>query len=135
MLSRRSVLALGGSIVSLANHCRDSSQQQADVGADTPGGDIQIVELDHLLERDAVAAKHLPQPGNARLQIQAPVCPVVHVRVLLEDQRAWPDEAHLTAYNIPELRQFIDREPPQHSPDPRRAWVIFDLEHARIAAV
>src|SRR3954464_6170172 len=46
-------------------HCDRCAQQQADVGPERPVRHVQLVELDHLLERDVGPAKHLPAAAQA----------------------------------------------------------------------
>src|SRR5207244_4049646 len=42
---------------------------------------------------------------------------------LVAERRPWPDQAHVAADHVPELRQLVEREPAQHAPDPRDARV------------
>ena len=53
------------------------------------------------------------------------------VLVLGEDQRARPDEAHLAAQHVEELRQLVDRPAAQEAAERRHPRVVRDLEHPR----
>ena len=74
-----------------------------------PVGDVQVVELDHLLERDLIPPEDLPEPRDPRLQVEPAPSPVDDVLVLLEDQRPRPDEAHLAPEDVDQLRQLVER--------------------------
>ena len=77
--------------------------------------------------------EHLPKAGHARLEVKAFPAPVHHVLILGENERPRPDEAHLTAQDIDELRQLVKRGTAQEPAYARYAGVIPDLEHARVA--
>ena len=100
-----------------AEHQRDGLEDQAEVLPERPVRDVEVVEPDHLLERDVAAAEHLPEAGDARLQLEALARPVVDVLVLLEDQRPRADEAHLAAEDVEQLRQLVERVAAQEAAD------------------
>src|SRR5262245_25987431 len=55
-------------------------------------------------------------------------------RVLLDlvrERRPRPDQAHLAAHDIPQLRHFVQRDTPQDRPDPRDARVAMVDRPAR----
>ena len=71
-----------------------------------------------------------PRAASARPWICAqPVMPGPHVEPvalplvvpldLVAERRPRPDQAHLAADDVPELRQLVDREPAQHAAGPR----------------
>ena len=74
-------------------------------------------------------------PVHPGLEVEALPAPRADVAILVKDE--WPrsDQAHLTPEDIEQLRQLVERVAPQPPPDARRAWIVWDLEHPRIAAV
>ena len=60
-------------------------------------------------ERDARRAEDLPVAGHAGRQVQAAAVQAVDLRVLVDDERARADEAHLAAPDVEELRQLVER--------------------------
>ena len=54
--------------------------------------------------------------------------PVLEQLVVAQRQGPRPDEAHLPAQDVDDLRQLVDRESPQHATDARHARVVPDLE-------
>src|SRR5215210_3951942 len=55
--------------------------------------------------------------------------------VLVEDQRSWADEAHLTLHDVDQLWQLVQRIATQEPPDPGDPWIVRNLEHARVATI
>ena len=56
------------------------------------------VELDHLAERDARRAQHLPRPGDARFHLELGVVMLLIERHLSEERRARPDERQVATW-------------------------------------
>src|SRR5438445_538240 len=53
---------------------RDGPQHDLDVLPDRPVDDVEVVEREHLAQRDPRGAEHLPEPRHAGVQVQpAPV--------------------------------------------------------------
>ena len=52
------------------------------------------------------------------------------LRVLVEDERARADEAHLAAQDVEQLRQLVERRAAQEAADARDPRVVGDLEQA-----
>src|SRR5919202_85875 len=116
------------------HHRRQRPQDQPHVRPQGPVGDVQVVELDHLLERDARAAQDLPQAGEARRQVDARAQPAVQLAMLGLDERARADEAHLALEDVPELRELVEARDPQQTPDARDPRVVIEQEPVRVAA-
>ena len=55
-------------------------------------------------------------------------CQPCDLRVLVDDQRPRPDQAHLAAQHVDELRQLVERRRAQEPPDARDARIVGDLE-------
>src|SRR5919108_2096286 len=113
---------------------RDRERHQPHVAHQRPAGDVEIVEADHLRERNLAPSEHLPRPGHAWLEIQPLTGPSFDVLVLVEDERPRADEAHLSDEDVQKLRQLVESKAPQELADPRDARIVDDLEHPRIAA-
>src|SRR6185369_9621288 len=90
--------------------CRHGSGQDSQVAAERPALEILHVELDHLVEREMVAAANLPQPGNSWRRLQAPQMPRLVEFKLVGQSRARPNQAHLAVYHVDQLRQLVDAE-------------------------
>src|SRR5947209_4703489 len=56
------------------------------------------------------------------------------MRVLLEDQRTWSNQAHFAADHVPQLRKLVDRKAPQGATETSYPWVVIDLEHTRVTS-
>ena len=76
-------------------------------------GDVQVVDRDHLAQRDPRGAEDLPVPGHPGLQVQPAAVPALDLPVLVLDQRPRADEAHLAAQHVEELGQLVERAAPQ----------------------
>src|SRR5918992_5296023 len=75
----------------------DGAQEQADVAPQAPVGDVEVVELDHLLERDGGPSEDLPQARDPRLEVEPPPPPAVDLAVRVERHRPRPNQAHLAS--------------------------------------
>src|SRR5215204_5252660 len=70
---------------------------------------VAQVEAHHVVERGTAASGHLPQAGDAGLGVKnAATMPHLVTRYLVGQRRSWADERHLTAQDVPELREFVD---------------------------
>src|SRR3954465_8501400 len=92
-------------------HHGDCSQYQLEIAPKRPVRHVDVVQTRHLLERDGTPPEDLPEPRYSWLHIQAPACPILHPLVLVEDKRARSDKRHLTAKNIDQLWEFVERQP------------------------
>ena len=79
-------------------------------------------------------AEHLPETGHAGLEVEAPARPAVDVMVLLGDERARTDQAHLATEHVEQLRELVQRSAAQEASDAGDARVVLDLEHPLVAA-
>ncbi len=76
---------------------------------DGPVVDVAQVELDGLQPAEVGTAADLPQPGQAGTDVQ-PTLDLVLVRLdLLEQRRAGADEGHVTAQDVQQLGQLVER--------------------------
>src|SRR5207249_11031719 len=89
--------------------CRERSDDKLYVVEERPVGDVQIVQPDHLLERNLASSHHLPWAGTARLEVEALPAPGVDVTILVQDERPRPHQTHLAADHIEQLRELVER--------------------------
>src|SRR6476646_4917394 len=52
-------------------HVPRGAHEDLGVRPQRPVGDVEVVDRDHLAQRDAGGAEHLPRTGHARLEVQA----------------------------------------------------------------
>src|SRR5438094_2893379 len=105
----------------------DGLDENLEVEPQRPAPHVFQIQLAHLAIGQEIAARHLPQTGDARQHLQAVELPVV-VRVeLVPEGRSRPYQAHLTTYHIEELRHFIEGGTAQPTPHPRHAIVVDEL--------
>src|SRR5581483_2205671 len=81
--------------------------------------DVPEVELDPLRPREAGATVHLRPAGDAGLDVEPAPLPLVVLLDLVPERRARSDQRHVAADDVPELRQLVDREAPEETPDRR----------------
>src|SRR4029077_20712814 len=109
----------------------------AEEGARSPGENPQVetrramlhvpdVQLDPVGPRQRRAAVDLRPAGDSGLDVEPVTLALVVLLDLVAQRRPWADDAHLAPDDVPELRQFVERELPQQPPaarDPRVAAV------------
>src|SRR5262249_11557145 len=102
--------------------------ENLEIQAERPVVDVLHVRADPVLEAEralvhlVVSLEYLPDAESAF--VGAPVDPQ-HVA---HRQRPRPDEAHVAAQDVQELRQLVEAELPEHPPDARDTRVLADLE-------
>src|SRR5260221_6106871 len=87
---------------------------------------VPDVELDALSPRQSRTPVDLRPAGDPRPDVQAVALVFVIAVDLVAERRPRADQRHLAADDVPELRQLVDRRPPQDAtdpPDPRGATV------------
>src|SRR5688572_7458963 len=103
-----------------AQYRGNGPDQDAGVERQRPGVDVLDIELDPAFEGDVAPALHLPQTRDAR-----PHAEPAHVRGIGDPldvtprQRARSDQRHVATQDVPELRQLVERRPPQEAPERR----------------
>src|SRR5699024_3827811 len=95
---------------STPEHCAKRTKQDRHVHQHGPVVDVVQVEANRLLPVKIGTAADLPQTGKARTHAQALVRVVVVPSHLFSEGRAWSDERHVTAHDVPQLRQLVDGE-------------------------
>ena len=100
--------------------------------------DVVVVPLDALGERSLPAqAVDLRPAGDPRLDAVAVVVADDVLVEQLDELRALgagPDQAHLAAQDVQQLRQLVDRGATQEAPDRRAAVATLDSARRGIAA-
>src|SRR5215207_2424668 len=110
-------------LVRAAEERQRRSQEDLQVEERAPVLHVPDVQLDSLLPGKRGPAVDLRPAGDARLHVEA--APLA-IRVLLDlVAQGWarPDQAHVAADDVPELRQLVEREPPQDASGPRDARI------------
>src|SRR5205807_3758964 len=102
---------------------RNCSREQLDVAPKRPVGDVEVVQRHHFGEGDLASSEHLPEPCDPGSESEATAVPSDDVLVLIEDQRAWADQAHLVAEHVEQLRQLVQRPRAQESAERRDSGV------------
>ncbi len=80
---------------------------------------VPDVELDPLVPRQCGAAVDLRPAGQARAHLEPPALARRVLLDLVAERRPRPDQAHLSAHDVPELRQLVDGRLAQHAADAR----------------
>src|SRR6185312_5309730 len=116
-------------------------QDDLEVHAEGPVLDVVQVEGKALLAGDVGTARHLPEPGDAGQEVGALLGRLSEVALQRLDlarrqrQRARADDAHLAAQDVEELRELVEREPPQELAHARHARVVLRLEEGALRVV
>ena len=87
------------------------------------------VQVDRLVPRKVGAPGDLPQAGNTRADRELAHDARLVLRNLAGERGARADERHITAKNVEELGELVDRGLTQQGPDAGDARVVGHLEH------
>src|SRR5579862_8960989 len=83
--------------------------------------DVPEVELDPLRPAETRAAVHLRPAGDAGLDVEPVPLTIVVLLDLVAERRARADQRHVAADDVPELRQLVERKPPEQAAGRRDA--------------
>src|SRR5438105_1427358 len=75
---------------------RNRLAEDLQVPPEGPVRHVEVVELDHLVERDVVAPEHLPEPGDPGSHVEPAARPSRDLIGLIDDERSRPHQAHVT---------------------------------------
>src|SRR5579872_1989566 len=112
---RRVPAGVGGLSVSATagGHRARGPDEDAGVQAEGPAAHVQVVQAAHLLVGEVVAARHLPEPGDARPHRVAAQRPAADRGRIVDDERAGPDERHLAGDDVEQLGKLVEAETAQ----------------------
>src|SRR5262245_64698811 len=92
----------------------DEGERRADedqqVGLPVMVAHVPEVELDALRPRQRGAAVDLGPAGDPRLDVEPVPLPFVVLLDLIAKRRTRPDHGHVAAYDVPELRDLVERD-------------------------
>src|SRR5207302_4243319 len=108
----------------------ERAQDDLGVVPERPVGGVQVVGLDHLGQWRPRWPEYLPHARHARRERLAIAVASLDQLVLVGDQRARPDEAHLTLEHVDELRQLVQRASPQQLAYARDTRIVVELEQS-----
>src|SRR5436190_13338390 len=107
---------------------RDRLEEDRDVEPDRPVLEVVEVKPDEVVEAEVRAAGDLPEAGHSGQDVVPLAMPVLELRVVAERQRARPDETHLAAQDVEELRDLVERESSQDGAERGDARIAPQLE-------
>src|SRR5205085_5763763 len=117
-----------------ADERREREGDDHQVAADREVLDVLALHGEPLLERQVPAAGDLHRPRQARLDREPEP---LRVRVALDEiglLGSRPDDAHLSAQDVHELRELVEARPAEKPPDARHTWVVLELEYRLLQA-
>ena len=88
--------------------------QNTEVEAQRRGVHVLDIPFDASFPTERVAAINLGKPGEARSHLKAATLKGGVLLHLIPQRRSRPDDAHLSANNVEQLRKLVEREPPQN---------------------
>src|SRR6266571_449370 len=115
---------------------RRRGKENLDVGPEgTPPG-VAEVEAYHLVEGGTASARDLPESGDSRLGFdESPPVPELVLDELVRKRGAWPDQRHLAAKYVPQLRQLVEAGLSEKTADRRHPRIPGQLEQRRAGRV
>src|SRR6516164_642825 len=105
-------------------HRPQRPHQDPSIQRQTPILHVPHIQHESLLPTRRVSPVHLRPPGDSRLHfVPTHLLRAVAFQVL-HQQRPWPHQTHIASQHIPQLRQLIQTQPPQHLPQRRHTRLI-----------
>src|SRR5690349_15718974 len=114
---------------------RNSLQKDLRVKPKRPAVNVREVELHPAIEVELAAALERPKAGQARTHAQAAPLPGLVLFHLFRNRGPWTHERHVSAQDIPDLRQLIEAGAAQPAADGRDPRIGGDLEDRAIGLV
>src|SRR5436305_9427792 len=103
------------------------AQHDLEVEPERPVLYVEEVEANHLVERESVAARHLPESRHARLHVEPLAVPEFVRLDLVRYGRARADEAHVAAKDVEKLRQLVQARAAEPATGARHARVVVEF--------
>src|SRR3954447_10862644 len=116
-------------------HGKDRLPEDLQVEGERPVLDVVEVESDAVLPRQVGPAADLPEARDPWLDQQPPVDVVRVVGDFARQRRPRPDERHVAADDVEQLRQLVERVAPQELADASDARVVLHLEQQTVGLV
>src|SRR5579864_8683232 len=116
-------------------HKGNGAEENLDVEPERPVVEIKQVELHPMFEVDMVAAFESPQAGQPGTHAQTPPLPRFVFLDFLRNGRPRADERHVSAHDVPQLRQLINAQLAEPSSQGSAARVVFHLENGTVELV
>src|SRR5437764_907771 len=107
-----------------ANDRDEGPPEDVEVETEARVVDVPDVERELLLPRDRVPAAHLGEPGDPRAHVVTSRLLGGVALEVLHQERARPDERHVAAEHVPELRQLVERAGPEERAEPGEPGVV-----------
>src|SRR5580704_8801723 len=86
-----------------AKNCADRLDHDFEIEFEAPSFDVLEIKPHVGLEGRILARRDLPEPSDARLHFQTPPVVEIVLDVVIERMRTWPDQAHISEQDIPQL--------------------------------
>ena len=120
---RRLAPAAGRAAIGPAEERQRRPQQNRKIDLRRAVLDVPDVELDPIGPWERGAPLHLRPAGEPGSDLEPAALVSVVLLDLVAKRRARPDDAHVAAQDVPELRQLVDRRTPENAADARDARV------------
>jgi hypothetical protein len=98
------------------NHCFGRFQQDSEIERQ-PGVSSELkIHANHFVEVAAASAVHLPNPSQARFDIEnSSMVPRIVKSEFIRDRRSGTDERHVSLYDVQKARELIQAARAQES--------------------
>src|SRR3954454_24395589 len=110
-------------LVRPSEQCGGRPREDLEINPERAVLDVPDVQLDAFVPRQSRASVNLSPAGDAGLDVEASPLSRRVLLDLVRERGARADEAHVAADDIPQLRDLVERQSPQHTTDPRDAWI------------
>src|ERR1700694_4412463 len=113
----------------------DSLQQYGQVLPERPVRDVRALNGQLLLEAQTIMSLRLPRPGDSLWDRKSEGRPARQGGDLTGEDRTRPNQAHLAAEHIDQLRQLVKKALPEEATDSRKAGTLPYFEEWRTRLV
>src|SRR5579864_6635963 len=110
----------------------DGFEKYLSIEPERPAVDVGEVKLHPAIEVELAAAFERPQASHTGAHAQTTPLPRLVLLDLFGQWRSWSDKRHVSAQNVPQLRQFIETGTAQPSAHGSAARIVSDLENRPI---
>ena len=111
-------------------------EEDLDVGPEGARPGVPEIEAHHLVEGRAAAPDHLPESREPRLGLEDPApMPGLVLLELVRKRGSWPDQRHIPAEHVPQLRQLVEARVAKEASDRRDPWIVGEFEESVLAGL